>query len=227
MREFTLPRSRLWLAFVIPLAAALVSCGKRADSNRADPTPAQAPEDTAAAGPKVSVMIITYQTQMTPNQYSHPPGIMVSATRGQEIRYLDPNNKRMRLEKYVLENSGNRLYDTMIIDETGSYDLNPAKNEAVFTKMTTPGPVWNFDENVSTAWARQVNLTVDQQQFLGRTCDVVHMASSGNVWFWNEIPLKKELKTVGSEIDIEAYQIKEDASIPASLLQVPDGMSVR
>jgi hypothetical protein len=171
-------------------------------------------------------MVITYQTQMAPNQNSHPPGINFSATRGQEIRYCDVANNRMRLEKYVFDNSKKRLYETIIIDETGSYRLNPEKNEAFFIKMTTSGPVWNFDDKVSTAWARQVNLTVEPEQFLGRTCDVVHLASSGNVWFWNEIPLKKELHTVTSEIDIEAYKIDENASIPVSLLQVPTGMKI-
>jgi hypothetical protein len=163
---------------------------------------------------------------MTPNQYSHPPGVNIPATRGEEIRYCDLANNRMRLEEYVFEGSKKRLYETMIIDETGSYRLNPEKNEAFFIKMTTPGPVWNFDEKVSTAWARQVNLTVEPEQFLGRTCDVVHMASSGDVWFWNEIPLKKDLKSVTGEIEIEAYKIDENASIPVSLLQVPPEMKI-
>lgn len=215
------------MAYVIPIAILLAACsGKHSDSGQADASSDPAPNEAVAPGPKVPVMAITYQTQITANQISHPPGTMIPATRGREIRYLDLANNRMRLEKYVFEGSKQKLYETTIINQTGSYRLDAEKHEAFFTKMTTSNAVWNFDENVSVAWARQVNLTVGQEQFLNRTCDVVHMASAGNVWFWNEIPLKKELKTVTSEISVEAYQIQEDASIGESLLQVPSEMKI-
>jgi hypothetical protein len=75
------------------------------------------------------------------------------ATLGEEIRYLDSANDRMRLERYILSGAGKKLYQTTIINQTGSYRLDPAKNEAVFVKMATPVPVWNFDDNISVAWA--------------------------------------------------------------------------
>jgi len=83
-------------------------------------------------------MIITYETQTTPNQYSAPPGMGAGAVRGEEVRYLDLANNRMRLEEYALVNSAKKLQLTMIVDQTGSYRIEPGKNEALFTPMTTP-----------------------------------------------------------------------------------------
>jgi hypothetical protein len=176
--------------------------------------------------PKASVTIITYQTQSTPNQYASPPGMRMAATRGEEIRYLDLANNRMRLEEYVFGNSGKRLHQTIIIDQTGSYRFEPGKNEAFFTPMTTPVPVWNFDQNVNTKWARERGLTVKPGQWLNRTCDVVSVGTGNNVWLWNEIPLKKEQKFVGSDTVINAYRIQENASIEVSMLQVPAEMKI-
>jgi hypothetical protein len=234
--------SSFWLTFLIPVAVILTSCGKQADSGGSESSPVQtsdsAPNPTPRAAtpttdvptaptPKASVMIITYQTQSTPNQNTFPPGMRMGATRGEEIRYLDLANNKMRLEKYVFGNSGKKLYQTMIIDQTGSYRFEPGKNEAFFTPMTTPVPVWNFDQNVNTKWARERQLTVKPGQWLNRTCDVVSVGSGNNVWLWNEIPLKKEQKLVGSEIVIDAYRIQENASIDASMLQLPAEMKIR
>ena len=224
----------------MPIAVIVTSCGKPADSDRTDPSPVQTsdsvPNPTSGAAatpatdgtptPKASVMIITYQTQTTPNQFASPPGMRLAAVRGEEIRYLDLANNRMRLEEYVLGSSGKKLQLTMIIDQTGSYRFEPGKNEAFFTRMTTPVPVWNFDQNVNSKWARERNLTIKPGQWLNRTCDVVSIGTGNNVWLWNEIPLKKEQKFVGSDMVIEAYRIQEDASIEASMLQVPAEMKI-
>jgi hypothetical protein len=150
----------------------------------------------------------------------------IGATRGEEIRYLDLANNKMRLEKYVFGNSGKRLHQTIIIDPTGSYRFEPGKNEAFFTPMTTPVPVWNFDQNVNTKWARERKLTVKPGQWLDRTCEVVSVGTGNNVWLWNEIPLKKELKAVGSETVISAYRIQENAPIEVAMLQVPAEMKI-
>ena len=50
-------------------------------------------------------------------------------TLGEEVRYLDLANNRMRLEEYVLSRSGKKLDHTTIVDQTGSYRLDPAKNQ--------------------------------------------------------------------------------------------------
>ncbi len=234
--------SSFWLTFLIPIAVIVTSCGKQADSGRPEPSPVQtsdsdpnptpratatpATDVTTTLTPKVSVMIITYQTQSTPNQYASPPGMRIAATRGEEIRYLDLANNRMRLEKSVFGNSGKKLYQTMIINQTGSYRFEPGKNEAFFTKMSAPVPVWNFDQNVNTTWARERGLTVKPGQWLNRTCDVVSVGSGNNVWLWNEIPLKKEQKLVGSDIVISAYRIQENSSVEAAMLQVPAEMKI-
>src|SRR5262249_2287365 len=105
--------------FLIPVAVIVMSCGKQAVSGRTEsspvPTSDSAPNPTPPAAktpaaevittptPKASVMIITYQTQSTPNQFVAPP-MRVGGTRGEEIRYLDLANNRMRLEKYVFGN---------------------------------------------------------------------------------------------------------------------------
>lgn len=215
--------SSLRLVFFIPMALLMVSCGKKADSGRTETSPAQ----TSDSGPKVSVMIITYQTQSAPGQHALPPGVRVPPTLGEEIRYLDLANNRMRLEEYVFGNSGKKLQLTMIIDQTGSYRFEPGTNEAFFIPMTTPVPVWNFDQNINTKWARERQLTVKPGEWLGRTCEVVSVGSGNNVWLWNEIPLKKEQKLVGSEILVSAYRIQENASVEESKFQVPPGMKIR
>lgn len=115
----------------------------------------------------------------------------------------------------------------MIIDETGSYRFAPGTNEAVFVQMKTPVPVWNFDQNINTKWAREVQLTIKPGKWLDRECEVVSHGSGNNVWLWNEIPLKKEFKQVGSETIISATRIQEDASIAASKLQLPEGMEIK
>lgn len=223
-------RPSLWLTFLIPLAFVLPSCSrKQVDARQADKPTAQASSESAAStpGPKATVMAITYQWQTTANQFVTPPGMRMAPVVGEEIRYLDLANNRMRLEKYVLEGKGKRLHQTMIIDQTGSYRLDPTKNEAFLIPMTKPVPVWNFDDNINTAWAREVRLTVDPGEWLGRKCDVISLASAGKVWLWNDIPLKKEQKIVGRETIIQAYRIQENTAIDASLLQVPEGMRVR
>lgn len=110
-----------WLLFLIPIAVIVTSCGKQADSKPEEtasavqtsdksPTPeppaAKTPEPEAATpeGPKVPVMIITYQTQSTPSQGMFPPGVRLAPTLGQEIRYLDLANNRMRIENTSLRN---------------------------------------------------------------------------------------------------------------------------
>src|SRR5262249_48551900 len=133
---------------------------------------------------------------------------------------------RMRLEKYVFINSAKKLHQAIIIDQTGSYRLDPVKNEAFFTPMKAPVPVWNFDQNVNTKWAREVNLTVKPGQWLQRPCEVVSVGTGNNVWLWNEIPLKKEQKLIGSDLVIDAYRIQENGSIEASMLQVLPEMKI-
>jgi hypothetical protein len=222
-----------WLAFLIPCSVILTSCNdKHAGPGQTESPSAQTPNDAAVSpppatsGPTVTVTVVTYQTQITPNQYASPPGMRMPATRGEEIRYLDLASNRVRLEKYVFDKSGKRLYNTLIMDQTGSYSLDPAKNEAAFTAMTTPVPVRNFDQNVNTAWARERGLTVKTGEWLGRPCDIVYLASAGDVWLWHDIPLKREVKSVTSDMTIEAYRIQENVPIADSLLQVPAGMKV-
>jgi len=198
-------------------------------SENPEPSVAAAPITDVATPetPKVSVMIITYQTQATPSQNMFPRGVRLAPTVGEEIRYLDLANNRMRVEKFVLGNSGKRLHQTMIIDQTGSYRFTPDKNEAVFIPMKTPVPVWNFDQNINTTWARERGLTVKSGKWLDRSCEVVSHGSGNNVWLWNEIPLKKEQKQVGSETVIGASRIQETASIEASMLQLPERMEIK
>jgi hypothetical protein len=193
----------------------------------ATPTPEPATPTPATPTVKVPVMMIAYQTQTTANQFSAPPGMRGGPTVGEEIRYLDLVNKRMRLEQYVLSGSGKKLYQTMIINRTGSYRLDPAKNEAVYILMAKAVPVWSFDDNINLAWAREHGLTVQPGEWLGRKCDVIGLGGDGKVWLWNDIPLKKEKKNIGSETTIQASRIEENAEIDASLLELPEGMAVR
>jgi hypothetical protein len=68
---------------------------------------------------------------------------------------------------------------------------------------------------------------VQPGEWLGRKCDVIGLGGSCKVWLWNDIPLKKETKNIGSETIVQASRIQENTSIDASLLELPEGMTVR
>lgn len=115
-----------------------------------------------------------------------------------------------------------------VIDGEYQYNINMDQNSGTRTRnqilrtMEQLSGQKSFNEFGEQMLLNMGANKIGSEDFLGKTCDVYEMRSTGTkLWIWEWITLKSETNSRGLEINITATRISE-GSVPKNKFEIPE-----
>ncbi len=215
-----------FVTLLIATSIALGSCGKKGpEAVPANDSTAQAAASTApaTASPtsgkyKIKSAVVTSSTEM--------PSLKEHTT---ETLYFDNYGAREARET-VGDVSGIKIHTLAFTKDGYLYTVN--YDQKTCTRMK--GMAVSADMDYSHLTDHEIQEYHIQQegteQVAGKTCDVYSMNSSmikGRVSAWNGIPMHTQTTVSGMQMNSIVTAIDENAAIPESKFEVPEGFTIK
>lgn len=116
-----------------------------------------------------------------------------------------------------------------IIDGEFQYNINMDQNSGTRTRNPILRTMEQLkDQKSFNEFGEQMLLSmgankIGSEDFLGKTCDVYEMRSTGTkLWVWEWLTLKSVTQSRGIEINLTATRINEGGSVPSEKFKVPE-----
>lgn len=116
-----------------------------------------------------------------------------------------------------------------IIDGEYQYNINMDQNSGTRTRNPILRTMEQLqDQKGFNEFGEQMLLNmgankIGSEDFLGKSCDVYEMKSTGTkLWVWEWLTLKSITQSRGIEINLTATRINEGASVPSEKFKIPE-----
>jgi hypothetical protein len=222
----------LIFTLVVGIAVCNVDCGKKDQSSQQ-----QGPEQTAATGTK--------ETSSAPDlfkKYSFKSAIVElkysGDCSGTETVYIDDYGmKEAIVDNYAMKVMGTEVQTNHIQLNVGEwhYSIDLKKMKATKMKNAMVERMKNMSGEERKKWQgmgeevlKGMNgKEVGEETVAGKPCKVLSMESVGTkVWIWEGMTLKRHVKIMGVNQELEAVNLQLDVPVPADKFEVPSGVQV-
>jgi hypothetical protein len=116
-----------------------------------------------------------------------------------------------------------------IIDGEYQYNINMDQNSGTRTRNPVLRTMEQLkDQKSFNEFGEQMLLNmgankIGSEEFLGKSCDVYEMKSTGTkLWVWEWLTLKSITQSRGIEINLTATRINEGGSVPSDKFKIPE-----
>jgi hypothetical protein len=160
---------------------------------------------------------------------------MKSVTMGLEQQvsmYIDDYGRKHATE-FVTEIMGIKSQQLQITDSLYVYNLDMQKKQGTKVKIDkSSAENINFTK-LDEKTIAQFNIKKEgSEEVIGLKCDIYSLdfgngKLKGKYYVWKGIPLKTEASVGGIKVKMEATHIEQNAEIPPSRFQIPEGFTIR
>ena len=198
---------------------------KTAEEETANAEKAETNDQDGEGKYKMKSGVVTYQTE-SPNM------------KNTSKLYFDDYGTKECREMLSVEYNGqkNETQTRMFHKDGAFYSLNMKQKTGMRDpdNAASQGGMTNMDIEKMLEMGKQdpnIEVTRETGEALGKTCDIVTIKdkaenSQTKTWIYKGIPLKVEMQMEGQQTTVLASNLEENADVPASMFEVPEGFTI-